>query len=138
VGTNVTARGSLGGFKGACRALGGWQRAGSPHNVFSVLPVSGKGLSRIEFIQEDNACLSGWCHRQGFGFYDLGTVFGKQGIESRHGMHLTKWGESVLANGLANLALVLSVKECLEYTKLCLGTSDEPVRELVSRHKRTD
>ena len=53
-------------------------------------------------------------------------------------MHLIKWGESVLANRLANLVLVLYVKECLEYIELCLGTNDEPERELVSRHQRTD
>ena len=64
--------------------------------------------------------------------------FLRNGLLSRHGMHLIKWGESVLANRLANLVLVLYVKECLEYIELCLGTNDEPERELVSRHQRTD
>lgn len=53
-------------------------------------------------------------------------------------MHLTKWGESVLAKRLAELVFVFYVKERSQYIQLCLGTNDEPVRKLVSRHQRTD
>lgn len=53
-------------------------------------------------------------------------------------MHLTNWGESVLTNRLADLVLVLYVKEHLEYIELCLGRNSEPVRNLASRHQRTD
>lgn len=50
-------------------------------------------------------------------------------------MHLTNWGESVLTKRLADLVLV---KEHLEYIELCLGRNSEPVRNLASRHQRTD
>lgn len=64
--------------------------------------------------------------------------FLRNGLLSRHSMHLSKWAECVLANRIANLILGLYVKEYFEYTELCLGTNDEPVREFVSRHQRTD
>lgn len=115
----------------------GWWRAGSPDGVSSVLPRRGKGLSRIAIMQQVNTCLSGWCHREGFGFCNLGTLFEKQGLLSRYGMHPTNRVVNVLANSLANLILVLHVKEFLEYVGFCLGTNDEPGRELVTRCQRT-
>lgn len=89
---------------------GRW-KAGSPDGVSSVPPMRGKGLNRIAIIQQVNTCLSAWCHRQGFGFCNLGTLFEKQGLLSMYGMHPTKWAVSVLANSLGNLVLVLRIKE---------------------------
>ena len=69
----------------------------------SVLPVRGKGGRRRALIMRVNNWLRSWCWRQGFGFYDHGTLFVDQHLLGREGIHLTKRGKGIFASRIADL-----------------------------------
>lgn len=61
-----------------------------------------KGSGRSGLVQWVKTWLCGWRYKQVFGSYGHGTLFEEQGLLSKGGIHLTKWGKSILADRLAN------------------------------------
>ena len=69
----------------------------------SILPVRGKGAARNRCVMYINSWLHGWCHREGFGFYDNGVFFNDNNMLGRDGIHLSKRGKGIFSSRLANL-----------------------------------
>ena len=69
----------------------------------SILPVQGKGSARNRHIIYINSWLRGWCHREGFGFYDNWVFFNDDNMLGRDGVHLPKKGNRIFSSRLANL-----------------------------------
>ncbi|XP_074975977.1 uncharacterized protein LOC142069262 [Caretta caretta] len=104
VGTNDTAKNDLEWITAHYVALGRRIKEFEAQVVFSsILPVEGKGLGRDRRIMKVREWLHRWCRREGFGFFDHGTVFQEGGVLGRDGLHLTKRGKSIFASRLANL-----------------------------------
>ncbi|PKU28829.1 suppression of tumorigenicity 5 [Limosa lapponica baueri] len=102
VGMNDTASQNLGRIKEDYKALGVQvKKIGA--QVSSILPVRGKGTARNEQIMHINSWLHGWCHCEGFGFYDNGTFFDDYGLLERDEIHLSRRGKGIFGSRLANL-----------------------------------
>ena len=50
-----------------------------------------------------NSWLHGWCHHEGFGFYDNGVFFNDDNMLGKDGIHLSKRGKGIFSSRLANL-----------------------------------
>ncbi|KAM6036240.1 uncharacterized protein LJ206_001286 [Theristicus caerulescens] len=74
----------------------------------SILPVQGKGVARNRCIMHSNSWLRGWCHREGFGFYDNEAFFDDYNMLGRDGIHLSRRRKGSFSNRLANLNLLLT------------------------------
>lgn len=79
VGLNDTANQKLSKIKKDYKALG--VKKTVAQIVFStILPAGEKGAARTRCRMHINVCLHGWCHHEGFGFYDIGTFFNEYNL----------------------------------------------------------
>ena len=104
VGMNDTTSWNLGRIKEDYKALGVQVKSIGAQVIFSsILPVRGKGAARNRCRMQINFWLRGWCHREGFGFYDNGTFFDDYSLLGRDGIHLSRRGKGIFGSRLANL-----------------------------------
>jgi len=102
LGTNDTASWNVGRIKDDFKALGvKAKNFGAQVDVSSILPIGGRGSARNRCITGINSWLCGWCHHEGFGFYDNGTFFNDYNLLERDGM--SRKGKGIFGNRLANL-----------------------------------
>ena len=72
--------------------------------MFFVLPFGSWQLGRKKERKDSvNDCLCGWCHAQGFEFYNLGQAFEISGILTSYRMQLTRKGKNALGSKLTAL-----------------------------------
>jgi len=89
VGTNDTASQNVGKIKEDFKALGVKAISIGAQLIFpSILPAGGRGSARNRHIMGVSSWLCGWCHCEGFGFYDNGTFFNDYNLLERDGTHL--------------------------------------------------
>jgi len=69
----------------------------------SILTVGGRGAARNRRIMVINSWFSGWCLREGFGFYDNGKFSNDYILLERDGTHLSRKGKGIFGNRLDNL-----------------------------------
>lgn len=73
-----------------------WRDQEGKDAVFSsILPAGDWDLGRRRKASQSNEWLHGWCHTQGFGFYDLRHTFGKLGTLTLDGSQLTIRGKNI-------------------------------------------
>ena len=72
-------------------------------DFFSILPAGGRGSARNRHIMSISSWLRGWCHSEGFDFYDNGTFFNNYNLLERDGIHLSRKGKGIFGNRLVNL-----------------------------------
>jgi len=69
----------------------------------SISPVGGRGSARNRCIMGIDSWLHGWCHREGFVFYENGTSFYDYNLLERHGTYLSRKGKGIFGSRLSNL-----------------------------------
>jgi len=69
----------------------------------SIFTVGGRGSARNSHIMNMNSWLRGWCHREGYGFYDNGTSFSDYNVLGKNGFHLSRRRKRIFGNRLFNL-----------------------------------
>jgi len=104
VDTNDTASRNLGRIKEDFKALGVQAKTIDAQVNFSFfLPFRRKGAARNRCIINIKSRLHGWCHREGFGFYDNKTFFSDYKMLGRDGIHLSTRSKRIFGSRLLNL-----------------------------------
>ena len=102
--TNDTSGQNLGRIKEDYKALRVQVESIGVQVIFaSILPVRGKGAARNRRLMQINFWLHGWCHCEGFGFYDNKIFFDDNSLLGRDGIHLSRRGNGIFDSRLANL-----------------------------------
>ena len=103
VGTNDVGKKGMNILQRDFRELGKMLKSRTSRVVISgLLPVPRAGESRNREIRDLNVWLRNWCRGQGFRFLDHWDLFWSKGeLYKRDGLHLNRWGTSILAGRFA-------------------------------------
>lgn len=104
VGTNDMVKESLSKIKKDFRALEAQMKGTDAPMIFSsVFPVRDRGVDWSQCILQIYTWPRGWCHCQGFVFYNHRTFFNEYSLLERNGIHLPRRGRRIFTSRLADV-----------------------------------